>query len=115
MQFKLAFVTVALATLAVATPSFPRGGGDSCTEPASSCSTGPIQCCNSIQQTTSDVLSTVLGILGISLSGVTGLVGLTCSPVTVVGGVSTCSANAVCCTDNSYGGLISVGCIPVTL
>ncbi|KAE9394054.1 fungal hydrophobin [Gymnopus androsaceus JB14] len=115
MQFKLAFVSAALATLAVATPNFSRGDGDSCTQPASSCSTGPIQCCNSIQQATSSSCTSILGLLGLLISDPTVLVGLNCSPVTVVGGVSTCSANAVCCEDNSHGGVISIGCVPVTL
>ncbi|KAE9407588.1 fungal hydrophobin [Gymnopus androsaceus JB14] len=90
MQFKLAFVSAALATLAVATPAFPRGGSGG--EPASSCSTGPVQC------------STLLGLLGIVLQDLTVGVGLTCDPIT-----------SVCCQDNSHGGLISIGCVPVTL
>ncbi|KAF9017498.1 hypothetical protein BDP27DRAFT_1355860 [Rhodocollybia butyracea] len=79
MQFKLAFVSAALATLALASPTARN-------EPASSCSTGPVQC----------------------------LIGLTCSGINIAGG-GTCSAQAVCCTDNAVGGLISVGCAPVTL
>ncbi|KAJ3904538.1 hydrophobin 2 [Lentinula edodes] len=110
MQFKLAFVSAALATLAVATPA-PRD------EPASSCSTGPVQCCNSVQSASSGgVVSTILGLLGIVLQDLNVDVGLTCSPITVIGASgNSCSAQAVCCEDNSHGGLISIGCVPVAL
>ncbi|KAF9077840.1 fungal hydrophobin-domain-containing protein [Rhodocollybia butyracea] len=115
MQFKLTFVAAALATLVAATPA-PRG------EPASSCSTGPVQCCQSTQtvaQAASDpstvgLLELELGMLITALTGdLAGLVGLTCSAVDIAGG-GTCPAQTVCCTVNSLSGLISVGCIPVT-
>ncbi|KIK53756.1 hypothetical protein GYMLUDRAFT_250087 [Collybiopsis luxurians FD-317 M1] len=109
MQFKLAFVTTALATLAVATPA-PRG------EPASSCTTGPIQCCDSVQSASSSAVAPILALLGIVLQDLNVEVGLTCTPITVIGaGGSSCSAQTVCCQDNSHGGLISIGCVPVTL
>ncbi|KDQ57018.1 hypothetical protein JAAARDRAFT_131186 [Jaapia argillacea MUCL 33604] len=102
-------VSTAVAILAVANP-VP-------TEPASSCNTGPIQCCNTVESASSSAAGLVLGLLGIVLEDLTVLVGLTCSPITVigVGSGSSCSANPVCCSDNSYGGLISIGCVPVTL
>ncbi|KIK53777.1 hypothetical protein GYMLUDRAFT_207199 [Collybiopsis luxurians FD-317 M1] len=110
MQFKLAFVTAALASLAAATPA-PRGG-----EPASSCSTGPVQCCNSVVPASDSAAAGVLSLLGIVLQDLTVAVGLTCSPITVIGvGSNGCSAQAVCCEDNSHGGLISIGCVPVQL
>ncbi|KAF9064094.1 fungal hydrophobin-domain-containing protein [Rhodocollybia butyracea] len=111
MQFKLAFVSVALATLALASPA-PRN------EPASSCTTGPVQCCNSVQTAAQAAkipgINVLLGLLGVVIGDVTGLVGLTCSGINVAGG-GTCSTQAVCCTNNSVGGLISIGCAPVTL
>ncbi|KAE9407593.1 fungal hydrophobin [Gymnopus androsaceus JB14] len=111
MQFKLAFVTAVLATLAVATPTFPRGG-----EPASSCNTGPVQCCNTVEPASSASAAKVLALLGIVLQDLTVDVGLTCDPITVIGvGSGSCSAQAVCCQDNSHGTLISIGCVPVTL
>ncbi|KAF9064113.1 fungal hydrophobin-domain-containing protein [Rhodocollybia butyracea] len=111
MQFKLAFVSAALATLALASPA-PRN------EPASSCSTGPVQCCDSVQTASQAAADpgtlALLGLIGVLIGDVTGLVGLTCSGINVAGG-GTCSSQAVCCTDNATGGLISVGCVPVTL
>ncbi|KAI0719189.1 fungal hydrophobin-domain-containing protein [Cerioporus squamosus] len=80
--------------------------------PPSSCSTGPVQCCNSLQKADDPVVALLLGLLGIVL-GPDVEVGLTCSPISVIGiGSSSCSAQTVCCEDNSHGGLISIGCIP---
>ncbi len=80
--------------------------------------------------------SAILGLLGIVVQDLNLLLGLNCSPITVLGGAfgGDCSAEAVCCQDNSYvcigsacdqplsltyvhlqGGLISVGCVPFTL
>ncbi|ESK80681.1 hydrophobin 1 [Moniliophthora roreri MCA 2997] len=109
MQFKL-FSLAALATLAAATPT--RRGG----EPASSCTTGPIQCCNTVGSASDPAIAKELGLLGVVLQDVNAIVGITCTPVTVIGaGGSGCSANPVCCSDNSRGGIVSVGCVPVDL
>ncbi|OJT05431.1 Fruiting body protein SC3 [Trametes pubescens] len=108
-MFAKLFTVASLAILAAATPT-PGG------EPVSSCSTGPVQCCNSVQSASSPAAAGILALLGIVVQDVTAEVGLTCSPITVIGaGTSSCSANAVCCQDNSHGGLISIGCLPVTL
>ncbi|EPQ54194.1 fungal hydrophobin [Gloeophyllum trabeum ATCC 11539] len=98
-------VTGALAILAAAT------------EPAGQCATGNLQCCNSVQNASDPAVATILGSLGIAVGSITGLVGLTCSPISVVGVGSgdACNESPVCCTDNSYGSLISIGCVPVTL
>ncbi|KAL5480796.1 SC3_5 [Sanghuangporus weigelae] len=86
------------------------------TQPASQCNTGPIQCCNSVQSASSPASSALLGLLGIVLQNVNVLVGLTCSPISVIGvGGSGCNAHPVCCEDNSFNGLISIGCVPVNL
>ncbi|KDQ57922.1 hypothetical protein JAAARDRAFT_129727 [Jaapia argillacea MUCL 33604] len=87
------------------------------TRQTSECNTGPIQCCDTVESASSSGVAAILGLLGIVLQDLDVLVGLTCSPLTVVGvgSGSACSANPVCCTDNSYGGLISIGCVPITL
>ncbi|TFK51388.1 fungal hydrophobin [Heliocybe sulcata] len=104
---------VALATLAVATPT--PGGQPS--QPAGNCNTGAIQCCNSVQSASDPSVTSLLGLLGIVLPNLNGMVGINCSPLTVVGlgGGASCSAAPVCCEDNSYGSLISTGCVPITL
>ncbi|KAH9896895.1 fungal hydrophobin-domain-containing protein [Cubamyces lactineus] len=124
------FVSVAsLAVLAAATPNQKRWDTPTSTvtvtvtqtapassQTPSSCSTGPIQCCNSTEKASSPAGSLLLGLLGIVVQGVDVLLGLDCSPITVIGvGGGECSANAVCCQNNNVGGLISIGCVPVIL
>ncbi|KAH9475718.1 Fruiting body protein SC3 [Psilocybe cubensis] len=106
MQFKTLAATVALgATLAAATGS-----------PASQCNTGGLQCCNSTGTANSDAISKILGLLGIVVQDVTALVGVNCSPISVIGiGGNSCTAQPVCCTNNSFGGLVALGCSPVDL
>ncbi|EIN06924.1 fungal hydrophobin, partial [Punctularia strigosozonata HHB-11173 SS5] len=82
----------------------------------SQCNTGSLQCCNSVESASSASASLLLGLLGIVLDAVDVLIGVTCSPISVIGlGGSSCSANPVCCENNSFGGLISIGCVPITL
>ncbi|KAH7915185.1 hydrophobin 2 [Hygrophoropsis aurantiaca] len=87
------------------------------TEPASQCNTGPIQCCDSVESASSPSASALLGLLGIVLTDLDVLVGLTCTPISVVGlgSGATCSAEPVCCENNTFNGLISLGCSPVNL
>ncbi|KAI0738358.1 fungal hydrophobin-domain-containing protein [Daedaleopsis nitida] len=112
-MFSKLFALSTLAILAVATPT-PGGGGGG--NPPSGCSTGPIQCCNTVTTPSDPAAAGIIALLGIVVQDLTIPVGLTCSPITVIGvGGSGCSANAVCCEDNSHGGLISIGCLPVSL
>ncbi|KAH9482524.1 Fruiting body protein SC3 [Psilocybe cubensis] len=106
MQFKLSALTaLALTTLAVATPLR-----------RDQCDTGSIQCCQSVQSPTSSAVSAIFALLGIDAQDVTALVGLTCSPVTVIGaGSNSCTAQPACCTDNSFHGLVALGCTPISL
>lgn len=48
--------------------------------------------------------ATLAGLLGVVLGPVTGEVGIDCSPISVIAIASgnACSAQAVCCTNNSY-------------
>ncbi|EIW58088.1 fungal hydrophobin, partial [Trametes versicolor FP-101664 SS1] len=80
------------------------------------CSTGPIQCCESTESAASPDGVALLDSLGVVVQGVNVLLGLGCSPISVIGaGGGACSANAVCCENNSFGGLVSIGCVPVIL
>ncbi|KAJ7587124.1 hydrophobin 2 [Mycena floridula] len=103
MQFKLSAITLALATLAVATPT-SRTTAPSGTE-----------CCSSVQDASSPGVVTILKGLGIDASSITAQVGLDCSPITVIGAGGACSGTTVTCQDNSHSPLISLGCVPVTL
>ncbi|KAI9063622.1 fungal hydrophobin [Trametes sanguinea] len=83
---------------------------------AQNCNTGPIQCCNSVESSTSAAGSAILSLLGLVIQDVGATIGLGCSPISAIGvGQSSCSANPVCCENNNVGGLISVGCVPVEL
>ncbi|TFK93317.1 fungal hydrophobin, partial [Polyporus arcularius HHB13444] len=83
----------------------------------SSCSTGELKCCDTVKSASDPSTATLAGLLGVVLGSVTGQVGLDCTPISVVSIASgnACSAQAVCCTNNSYGTLVSAGCIPVKL
>ncbi|KAI0737157.1 fungal hydrophobin-domain-containing protein [Daedaleopsis nitida] len=116
-MFAKLFAISALAILAAATPAPNGGSGSGSGSGAGSCSTGAIQCCESVQKADSKAVAPILAALGVVVQDVTAMVGLSCSPITAigVGSGSSCSANTVCCENNSFGGLLSVGCLPVTL
>ncbi|KAF8808389.1 fungal hydrophobin [Phlegmacium glaucopus] len=124
MQFKVTSALAFATLVAAARPntrssdgsiSPPVPGDPLPTIPASACNTGELQCCNSAQLPTAPAVTTILGPLGISASSISGLVGLTCSPISVIGGSASCSAQPVCCTDNSFNGVVALGCNPVNL
>ncbi len=83
MQSKIfALATLALATLAAATPTRRQDS------PSNQCNTGSLQCCESTQDATSSSVAGLLGLLGlldVILGDLTGQVGVTCSPITGVG------------------------------
>nr|VWP01250.1 Uncharacterized protein [Ganoderma boninense] len=91
-----------------ATPSGTSGGDYNC-------NTGSVQCCNQVSKANDSVISAILGLLGISGVADDILVGLKCSPLSVVGlgSGNSCSQRPVCCENNSKGGLVSIGCIPI--
>ncbi|KAF5327236.1 hypothetical protein D9619_004769 [Psilocybe cf. subviscida] len=110
MQFKLAALTTTLAivTLAAATPTG--------TDPSNQCNTGSAQCCNSVQNADSKSIASLLTLLGIVAGSLTGQVGVTCSPITVIGASGTsCSAQPVCCTNNTFNGVVALGCTPINI
>ena len=81
-----------------------------------SCSSGSALCCNALLESNTTNLSQLGGLLGLSLPNLGGLIGLTCSPITVLGtGGNSCPSQPVCCTNNSFGGLIALGCTPMNL
>ncbi|KAF9522624.1 hydrophobin-315 [Crepidotus variabilis] len=105
MQFKSLAVIILGASLAAATAI-----------PASQCNTGPVQCCDSTGTAKDPSISKLLGLLNINVSDVDALVGVTCTPITVIGaGGSSCAAQPVCCSNNSFKGVVAIGCTPVSL
>nr|TBU29281.1 fungal hydrophobin-domain-containing protein [Dichomitus squalens] len=105
----LALAVASLPILAAATPVE--------LEARQSCSTGEIQCCESTETAGSATGTALLGLLGVVVQDLNVLLGVNCSPITVigVGSSGSCSASTVCCDDNSHGGLVSIGCVPVSL
>ncbi|CAL1694198.1 unnamed protein product [Somion occarium] len=106
------FLFFALPLLAVATPANVVARDQ--------CNTGPIQCCQQTLDSQSgqgkSLLGLITGLLGIVVGDITALIGLNCSPITVIGvGGGSCNASPVCCSNNAVGGLISIGCVPITL
>ncbi|PSR73148.1 hypothetical protein PHLCEN_2v11004 [Hermanssonia centrifuga] len=123
MFSRLTAVSVlALSLLAVATPNPIEGRWGSpttssivtttitvtapattATEPAGSCNTGDLQCCQSVQTAGSAAGQDLLGPLSIVLSNLDVLIGGTCSPISIIGigSGSACDANPVCCENNS--------------
>ncbi|GLB42274.1 putative hydrophobin [Lyophyllum shimeji] len=102
--FLLLFVAVCASATVL-----PRGG-------VTQCNTGTLQCCNSVQDASSPAVGLLAGLLGIVLGPITGQVGLTCNPISVIGvGGNSCSAQPVCCTGNSFSGLLVLGCTPVNI
>ncbi len=75
-MFAKLFTLSALAILAVATPA-PAADA--------SCSTGAIQCCDSVEKADSAAVTPILASIGVVVQDVNALVGLTCSPISVVG------------------------------
>ncbi|KAI0628864.1 hydrophobin-251 [Trametes polyzona] len=102
----VAFILTALPILAAATPLEARA----------SCSTAPIQCCESTTKADSAAGTKILSLLGVTVQDLDVLLGLGCSPISVVGVGSgnACSGETVCCESNDIGG-ISIGCAPVSL
>ncbi|KAI0806679.1 hydrophobin [Fomes fomentarius] len=82
-----------------------------------SCNTGPVQCCNSLESANSAAGQALLGLVGATVQDVTAKIGLGCSPISAigVGSGNACQAQPVCCQNNNVGGLISIGCAPISL
>ncbi|KAN0092576.1 Fungal hydrophobin domain containing protein [Tylopilus felleus] len=107
-MFARLFAVASLVVLAVASPA-PLALRDQC-------STGPISCCNSVQQ--ASVINSLLNEFGFLnvLAGVTGQVGLGCSPITVIGASGTsCTGQTACCNGDTFNGVIQADCTPINV
>ncbi|KLO09115.1 fungal hydrophobin [Schizopora paradoxa] len=90
------------------------------TATTSQCNTGSLQCCNSVQSASTPSVASLLGLLGIVVGSVTGQVGVTCSPLTIIGVsgnscLSPSTAQPVCCENNSFNGVVALGCTPINV
>ncbi|KAJ7209075.1 hypothetical protein B0H12DRAFT_1158173 [Mycena haematopus] len=105
MFSKLSLVVALLITLAAAIPN---------TTPPVTTPTSD-QCCTSVQDSDSSAVSAVAALLGLNLSGLDVPIGLGCSPITVIG--NNCGGTTVTCDapQESWGSLIAINCIPITL
>ncbi|KAL5522502.1 SC3_4 [Sanghuangporus baumii] len=101
-------------TKATSTTTVSVTATSTATEPASQCTTGPIQCCNSVQSAGSPDVSALLGLLGIALVDLNVLVGLNCEAIPIIS-IGSSGCTPVCCENNGFNGLISIGCIPVNI
>ena len=75
------YATTLVAFSAILATAFAAPSGNS----GNTCSTGPVQCCNSVQKASDPATSALLGLLGVVVQDVDVLVGVTCSPITVIG------------------------------
>ncbi|KAK0218776.1 hydrophobin [Armillaria fumosa] len=104
-----AATVVMIATLTTSATAAPG--------PSTSCNTGPVQCCNSVESSSAPGVGALLGLLGLVLGGTT-QVGMTCSPLSIVGllpGGATCNQQTVCCENNNFNGVVALGCTPVNI
>lgn len=98
----------------VISPVLPRGGSGS----GAACTSGTVQCCDSTESASDLSPSTVtlFGLLGVVVSDLTANVGVTCSPISVIGvGGTSCSSQTVCCENNSFNGVVALGCTPINV
>ncbi|KAH7912638.1 fungal hydrophobin [Hygrophoropsis aurantiaca] len=81
------------------------------------CNTGSAKCCDSTQTATEAENSGLLSSVGLNLGDVTGLLGVNCDPLDILALGASCNANQepVCCTGNTFGGLVTVGCSPINI
>ncbi|KAH0835039.1 hydrophobin [Lanmaoa asiatica] len=80
------------------------------------CTTGSVQCCQSVQSAGSPVVTALAGLLdGLPLLQGDTQVGLACSGITGAGSGTSCKSTSVCCNSTHYNGLINVGCSPIDL
>ncbi|CCM03904.1 uncharacterized protein FIBRA_06055 [Fibroporia radiculosa] len=77
------------------------------------CNTGPIQCCSNLVAPSDPRASSLLDLVGLVVHDIIDNVGLGCEGL--VGGGSSCISTPVCCENNSFNGLINIGCVPIVI
>lgn len=81
------------------------------------CNTGTMVCCSLVVSPANVAsvtgLSNLLSLLGINVSFVAGSIGQNCVP-TVFGAENSCTTTLQCCSNNSFNGIVALGCAPYT-
>ncbi|KAI0717156.1 hypothetical protein C8Q76DRAFT_692603 [Earliella scabrosa] len=104
----LALYPATLLLILAAADALPGG------VPASTCSTGSLQCCQSFKTVEQASLDHTLDLLGIKAGDVDGDIGIQCSPLNVVLlGDGACSASNACCQSTTIGG-VGIGCVAIS-
>ncbi|KAI8868374.1 fungal hydrophobin, partial [Ramicandelaber brevisporus] len=75
------------------------------------CNEGIPYCCQTVGRASSPAVSSLLGLLGIVVSGDTS-VGLSCRPLSIN---DQCESAPACCTGNNFSGLVTIGCTSVNV
>ncbi|KJA29741.1 hypothetical protein HYPSUDRAFT_196081 [Hypholoma sublateritium FD-334 SS-4] len=116
MYFSQLTIVSALALCGLATATATPARRRPANSPSNQCDTGSLQCCDSVQEATNPSMESLLGLLSVVVSDVTENVGVTCNPITVIGASGTsCSEQPVCCTDNTFNGVIALGCTAINI
>ncbi|PGH18724.1 hypothetical protein AJ80_04377 [Polytolypa hystricis UAMH7299] len=118
MQFKIVFTITGLLAAFASAVALPAPAE---TYPlvmrAGDCNSQP-QCCNSISKPEDKSTSNLLKSLQLTEKAVGGNVATNCKPisgniVSVDALSDVCASQTVCCNNNSFNGLIALGCIPI--
>ncbi|KAG1820025.1 fungal hydrophobin [Suillus variegatus] len=119
-MFALSLPLVSLLAFVVGTsavPTLSARDNSTCSSTGAQCDTGTVSCCDTTYKSNSHELSRILSVLNIALDPVEGNVAMGCSPISVIGTGSgaECNQEPVCCSGNTYYGLINIGCSPINI
>ncbi|KAJ3517675.1 hypothetical protein NLJ89_g351 [Agrocybe chaxingu] len=72
---------------------------------------------NSLHQKESKEANILAALVGVAIDSVGAYVGAQCSPITVIGLSSgaSCGSQPVCCSNNSFNGVVAIGCSPINV
>ncbi|KAF8228375.1 hydrophobin [Tricholoma matsutake] len=109
MFSKITLLIATMVAFVAATPVPGATGGQ--------CNTGSMQCCQQVHQSQTDSHSFLAALVGANVQDVTAAIGTNCDPLSVVGlgSGAQCTQQPVCCTGNSFSGLVVVGCTPISV
>ncbi|ESK88579.1 hydrophobin [Moniliophthora roreri MCA 2997] len=108
-MYKL-FTLAALASVVAASlHGSPHGS------PVAECNTGPVQCCNIVDNFENEDVANALGLVGVVVQDLNIPIGVNCVPISAVIGIggNSCSQQPVCCEENNFNGLVALGCTPI--